>query len=112
MLFSNLFKPARSEELLITKITRPVSFWFVLITFIVLLILNSFNIIHTDNLYLEILKLILLTMVGFYFTARSAEKIAKYKYQSETTIQTANTNNANTTADISKSQSTPDIKNF
>jgi len=106
MNFSNLFKPAENKELLITKITRPVSFWFVLLTFIILLVLNSFNVIHTDNLYLEILKLILLTMVGFYFTARSAEKIASYKYKND-----SNSKDSKDSKD-SDSIEVPDIKNF
>ena len=72
-----LFEPAPAGELLITKITRPLSFWIVLITFIILLFLNSFNIIKTDQLYLEILKSVLITMTGFYFTARSLEKISQ-----------------------------------
>jgi len=76
----NLFDIAPQGELYITKLTRPLSFWVVLITFIILLFLNSFNIIHTDSLYLEILKSVLMTMTGFYFTARAIEKIASYKY--------------------------------
>jgi len=79
-LFKNLFEVAPKEELYITKLTRPLSFWTILLTFIILLFLNSFNIIHTDSLYLEILKSVLMTMTGFYFTARAIEKIASSKY--------------------------------
>ena len=71
----NLFSYTQDGEMYFTKITRPLSYWIILITFILLLILNSFNIIHTEPGYVEILKQVLLTMVGFYFTARTIEKI-------------------------------------
>jgi len=75
MKFKDLFSYTQDGEMYFTKITRPLSYWIILITFIILLILNSFNIIHTEQGYVEILKQVLLTMVGFYFTARTIEKI-------------------------------------
>ena len=75
MRMQNLFRILPNGEMLITKITRPLSFWFILIVFIVLLILNSFGLIKTDPMYINILQQLLITIVGFYFTARSAEKI-------------------------------------
>jgi len=73
----NFFRILPNGEMFITKITRPLSFWFVLIVFIILLIFNSFGLIKTDPLYINILQQLLITMVGFYFTARTAEKIFK-----------------------------------
>ena len=75
MRMQNLFRILPNGEMLITKITRPLSFWFILIVFIVLLILNSFGLIKTDPMYINILQQLLITIVGFYFIARSAEKI-------------------------------------
>jgi hypothetical protein len=72
--FSNLFKILPNGEMFITKITRPLSFWFVLLVFIILIILDGFG-IKFDTLYINILQQLLITMVGFYFTARTAEKI-------------------------------------
>jgi ABC-type nickel/cobalt efflux system permease component RcnA len=80
-MFKKLFQEAPNKELYITKLTRPLSFWLVLLTFIVLIFLNSFHIVKTDSLYLEILKAVLMTMTGFYFTIRGLEKIAQYKYK-------------------------------
>ena len=77
MRMQNLFRILPNGEMFITKITRPLSFWFILIVFIILLILNSFGLIKTDPLYINTLQQLLMIMVGFYFTARSAEKIFK-----------------------------------
>ena len=79
-MFKELFQEAPNKELYITKLTSPLSFWLVLLTFIILIFLNSFHIVKTDSLYLEILKAVLMTMTGFYFTIRGLEKIAQYKY--------------------------------
>ena len=79
-MFKELFQVAPNKELYITKLTRPLSFWLVLLTFIILIFLNSFHIVKTDSHYLEILKAVLMTMTGFYFTIRGLEKIAQYKY--------------------------------
>jgi len=86
MRIKNLFNFTQDGEMYFTKITRPLSYWIVLITFIILLILNSFNIIHTEQNYVEILKQVLLTMVGFYFTARTIEKIMSNKNDKENNI--------------------------
>jgi len=75
--FSFLFEYTPDGEMYLTKITRPVSYFIMLFIFIFLLILNSFNVIHTDELYIETLKQVLLLMTGFYFTARTLEKIQK-----------------------------------
>ena len=58
----------------ITKVTRPLSFWFVLFVFIFILFLSGFG-IKFNQIYIDILHQLLITMVGFYFTARTAEKI-------------------------------------
>jgi len=80
--FSNLFK-MNGGELMFVKITRPLSFWITLLSFLSLLFLNSFGVIHTENSYMDIMKQILIIMVGFYFTARTAEKIAYLKYKNK-----------------------------
>jgi hypothetical protein len=77
MKFQNLFRILPNGEMFITKVTRPLSFWFILIVFIILLVLNSFGLIKTDPMYINILQQLLVTIVGFYFTARTAEKIFK-----------------------------------
>ena len=75
-----IFDMLPNGEMFITKVSRPISFWLVLIIFLILLILNSFGLIKTDPQYLDILKQILLIMIGFYFTARTIEKFAQVKY--------------------------------
>jgi len=107
-----LFEVAPQGELLITKITRPISFWVVLVTFIILLFLNSFNLIHTDSLYLEILKSVLMTMTGFYFTARAFEKIAAYKYQNNTSNTNPSNVNINNVNNTNSNTINPDKLNF
>ena len=91
----NLFKESSDSELNITKLTRPLSFWLVLLTFIILIFLNSFQIVKTDTTYLEILKTVLITMTGFYFTMRGIEKIAQYKYQDNSSNSTNSSNSSN-----------------
>jgi len=103
----------QDNDLLFTKITRPGSFWTVLISFIILLFLNSFGIIHTDPMYLEILKQLLQTMTGFYFTSRGIEKIAKIVYENKNKDKNLITNITNTsdstyTSDVSEN----DLKTF
>jgi len=75
-----IFDILPNGEMFITKVSRPISFWLVLLIFLILLILNSFGLIKTDPQYLDILKQILLIMIGFYFTARTIEKFAQVKY--------------------------------
>jgi len=100
----------RDDDLLFTKITRPGSFWTVLISFIILLFLNSFGIIHTDPMYLEILKQLLQTMTGFYFTSRGIEKIAKIVYENKNkNLDNSNNSNISNVSNISNSSTTTDI---
>ena len=102
-----LFDVAPKEELMITKITRPLSFWLLIISFLILIFLNSFGIIHTDKYYLDIFKTLLIIMTGFYFTARSAEKIASMKYKNiKVTPETPETSTSTSTStSISESNS-------
>ena len=101
-----LFDVAPKEELMITKITRPLSFWLLIISFLILIFLNSFGIIHTDKYYLDIFKTLLIIMTGFYFTARSAEKIATMKYQSQAN-QVTQINTLGSSQDTSETQEEP-----
>ncbi len=103
-----LFSIAPQGELYITKVTRPLSFWVVLLTFIILLFLNSFKIIHTDSLYLQILKSVLMTMVGFYFTARTVEKVAAYYSKKLSTKNPSISSSSNSTSISSISSLNPD----
>jgi len=103
----------QDNDLLFTKITRPGSFWTVLISFIILLFLNSFGVIYTDPMYLEILKQLLQTMTGFYFTSRGIEKIAKIVYGNKNSINSNTTTSTTTTSTTNTSNvSENDLKTF
>ena len=72
----------RNGEMKITKITRPLTYWLMVISFLILLFLNSFGYIKTDITYIEILKQLMMVMTVFYFGGRTVEKsisIAKTK---------------------------------
>jgi len=72
-----------SGEMMFVKLTRPMAFWLLLISFLTLLFLNSFGAIKTDVEYLDILKQLLMIMTGFYFTGRTIEKVAALKKKKE-----------------------------
>ena len=67
-----------NTDSLFTAITRPLSYWIILISFIILIFLISFNIAKNSDA-LNYLKEVLIVVIGFYFAGRSAEKISKVK---------------------------------
>ena len=81
-----------NSDSLFTSITRPLSYWFILISFLVLVFLVSFSIAKDSNA-LNYLKEILIVVIGFYFAGRSAEKISKVKNSNESNNFTNNLNN-------------------
>lgn len=69
-----------AQDLKLPKLIRPIVLSILVFIFVLTIVLSYFDVIIPDN-YLNLLELILLTVIGAYFGARTIEKYHGKKYK-------------------------------
>jgi hypothetical protein len=75
---SKRWQSDNEQDLKLPKLIRPLTLATLVGLFVLTVVLSYFNVIIPDK-YLSVLEMILLTVIGAYFGARSVDKFTKIK---------------------------------